>query len=242
MTEHPDLLEAIAEQGNTGCGIFFQVFCRTHHDIAGRFAEAAVIVAKRGDALAGEIIRDDGERLVLKEFLVTILQTAASDHQQDRRRAVCVGRQRQGPFQYGIAVGERDFFCRIRERWLRRLGTLALRCAGRQGQRKRSAVLLKGAVDLVAETETFKGSADDRHIDMDGTERSQGSGRSYPFGPLVGNIQRTAFFGKVEHQRQGSSLYVEGARPRPRRKLCPAETAHQQQKKYKQIPFHTVKL
>ena len=80
VTEDAYTVEALAQQRKTGRSVILQVLCRAVHDITGRFAEAPVIVAECSNPLPGQIVCDDGERLVLIERLVTVLQAAAGNH------------------------------------------------------------------------------------------------------------------------------------------------------------------
>ena len=79
VAEDAHAVEALAKQREAGGGIVLQVFRRHVHHVAGRFAEAPVVVAQGRHAPAGQIVGDDGKRLVFKDFFVPVLETASGD-------------------------------------------------------------------------------------------------------------------------------------------------------------------
>ena len=50
--------------------------------VAGGLAKAAVVIAQGGDAVAGEVVGDDGKGLVVEECLIAVLQAAARDEKK----------------------------------------------------------------------------------------------------------------------------------------------------------------
>ncbi len=101
-----------------------EILARRRHEISGRLANAAVVVAHHRDAVAREVVGEDEERLVPEDLLVAILRSAARD-QDDRWKRTLPFRQSQRAVEDGLSrrVGDGDVFRSIGERRLRLLGT-----------------------------------------------------------------------------------------------------------------------
>ena len=212
VAEDADPVETLPEERDAGQRVILQVF-RGHEDqVAGRFAEAAVVVAQRRESLARKRVRDDCKGLVFIDFLVAVLEPAPGHHQQDGGLARAAFRQGQRSAEDGVAVAEIDFFGPVGEWSGRSLGTVAHRLAGGQGEREGNAVLVEGADDVAVEKDAFERGVDAGDGDLDADQLAL-QRRGDPLGALVRRIKRAGVVVQVEHQRQRVSVNIQFSRP-----------------------------
>ena len=130
MTNDADLGKclAAAQVCQTGGGIAGKVLTRGVPHVAPLGgSRGTVVVAQRGDAVAGQVVGNDEERLVVEDFLVAVLLTAAGDEEGDdgfllRLRIIPDGQhQRAGQRGTVPLVAERHLLGLIREWRLRGL-------------------------------------------------------------------------------------------------------------------------
>ena len=74
--------------------------------VAGGLAKAAVVIAQGGDAVAGEVVGDDGKGLVVVERFVAILQAAAGDEEEAEGSPTLTLPSREGSCWEGVGGGK----------------------------------------------------------------------------------------------------------------------------------------
>ena len=84
MADDANLVEALAEQADAGEGVVLEIFGCATDDVSGGLTKASIVVAEGGDAGACQRIGNYGEGLVLKDFFIAVLETAAGDHDKHR--------------------------------------------------------------------------------------------------------------------------------------------------------------
>ena len=136
VAKDTDPVKTILQKLDAGKRILFEVLSSTVDRIAGRLSDAAVIIAQSSDPGAGESISYHGKRLMFKYFLITILKSAAGDHNQGRCLPGVILRQRKGAAENCFTISKSHLFLSVRERSCRSLRTVHLRCSRSECQRK----------------------------------------------------------------------------------------------------------
>ena len=80
MADDAHLVETFPKEMDAGEGVVLKVFRGAVDDVSGGLPKATVVVAEGGNPGAGQCIGNYGKGLVLKDFLVAVLETAAGDH------------------------------------------------------------------------------------------------------------------------------------------------------------------
>ena len=165
MADDTHLVETLPEEVDAGEGVVLEVFRGAADYVSGGLSETAVVVAEGSYSGAGQGVGNHGKGLVLKDFLVTVLEAAAGDHDQYGSLAGTAFRQHQRPLQHCVSVGEGYLLHGIRERALGRLGSVQFFFAGSERQRERNTHLLEGAHDLLKRPLPLIGGADGGNFD-----------------------------------------------------------------------------
>ena len=134
MADDAHIVKACAEQLDAGIRVILEILSRAVVDVTRIAADAPVVIAQGGNACPGEGIRNDGERLMLKDLLVAVLLAAAGHHQQHWSRSGTGLRQDKGPLESDIAIEESKLLADIGERPHGRLRARKLLLPGRKGQ------------------------------------------------------------------------------------------------------------
>ena len=187
------------------------------HVAAGRFAEAAVVVAQRGYPVASEVVGDDQEGLVAEYLLVAVLLPAAADHHHscgssafsvavNRKSAADRPGKGAGKSRSGGFVGETDLLGAVREGRLRGLGTVQHLLSPGEGERKRESVLAEAAHDAAAVEHSAEGGRQGGYFHSHRRQRGGVKLGLNAFGSLVGAVHRrdeTSVIRRLEIEDQG---------------------------------------
>ena len=106
MTDNPHFVKAFSQKPDAGEGVVLEILRCAVDDVSGRLPKATVIVAERGNPGTGQGVGNNGKRLVLKDFLVPVLQAASRDHNENGRFFCVAGRKDQCALQDSISVSE----------------------------------------------------------------------------------------------------------------------------------------
>ena len=213
VADDADFVEAFAEELDAGQGVFLEVVRVGEAAVAGGGAEAAVVEAERGDAGAGEGVRDDGEGSMLEDLFVAVLQAAAGHRHEGGRLARNAFRQGQRAAQDDVAVAEGHFFLGIRERPLRGLRPVELLHARREGKGEGSTHLGESARDFPVLELPLEGGVEGGDVDGEFAGVVRFEVYRKPQGSLVGNIQRGVLRFEMEDDGERHSLDLKVAGP-----------------------------
>lgn len=102
------------EVGDGGFGVGGQVESGRVVGVAGGFGSAALVVAKDGNSLSGEVVGEDEERLVIGDGFVAILRAGAGNEDGSGERTVALGKgEHASERDVGGFVGNGDFFLAV---------------------------------------------------------------------------------------------------------------------------------
>ena len=166
MSEYANFIETLTQKRQGSCGILSEIVCRKIHELDACIAPSAVVITQGCNALTSQSVSYYGKWLMLEQFLVAVLLSAACHHEHHRSVLRVVLWQGKCAVKGISCIGETYAFLFVGEWWYRRLWTLYGKFACFQSQWQRISVLCEGSLYLSVSHLSFKRSSNhfNRHL------------------------------------------------------------------------------
>ena len=213
MSYYTDLIKACSEKFNTGKCIVLEIFSRAVVDISFISAETSIVISQACDSSSCKSISNHSEWLMLKDFFITVLLSAACYHNENWSSAAISFREHKSTIEGNISIYECDFLCSIWERALRCLGALRFIFAWHKSQRQRHARLLEGSYDLLHHIYALVAGSQRWYLDRKSSITLPFDLNRNPFRSLIRGIHGRIITIQMKDKREFCALYIKFAGP-----------------------------
>ena len=207
MPKHPYIIKSATKKIDSSKGIFLKVISGEFTEILRLISKETIIITQSRNTLSCKSICNNSKRLMLKQFLISILLSATRNHHKDRRFLRETSRKSQSTIKFDIAILEFRLLGSIRKRRYWSLRTVESGFC--QIQRKRHPHLLEHALNLLAFESSFIASANSRNGDLHISILATCPVSLYTNRPLTRRIHRATFRREVEHNRKFRSWQIQ---------------------------------